>query len=184
MTYAEYLAAEADAASKHEYLGGAVRAMAGGTPEHGAISAAVITLLTNALQGKPCRVFTSDVRLRVQATDLSTYPDVSVVCGRLERAPEDENAIINPVLLVEVLSDSTEAYDRGEKSAHYRRIPSLREYLLISQREPRLELFRRGDNDRWELHEAGSGESLELASVEAFLETDDVYRDPLAPSNQ
>ena len=97
MTYAEYLAAEADAENKHEYLHGEVWAMAGGTPEHGAISATLIMLLGNALQSKPCRVLTSDVRVRVLATDLSTYPDVSVVCGRVERAPDDQNAVTHAV---------------------------------------------------------------------------------------
>lgn len=179
MTHAEYIAAEANAECKHEYLRGEVWAMAGGSAEHGALTAAVIALLGNALRDKPCRVFSSDVRVRVQATDLTTYPDASVVCGHLELAPEDGNAIINPVLLVEVLSDSTEAYDRGEKAAHYRRIPSLREYLLVSQHEQRLELFRRSHDDRWELSEAGPGQSLELSSVDAVLNTDDVYRNPL-----
>jgi Uma2 family endonuclease len=179
MTYTEYIAAEADAECKHEYLRGEVWAMAGGSAEHGALTAAVIALLGNALRDKPCRIFTSDVRVRVQATDLTTYPDVSVVCGHLELAPEDGNAIINPVLLVEVLSDSTEAYDRGEKAAHYRRIPSLREYLLISQHAQRLELFRRTHDDRWELSEAGPGQPLELSSVDAVLKTDDIYRNPL-----
>ena len=180
MTYDDYLAAEAEAGVRHEYLRGEVWAMAGGTPEHGAIAAAVIILLGNELRDRPCRVFTSDVRVRIEATDLATYPDVSVVCGALERAPGDDSAIVNPVLLVEVLSDSTEAYDRGEKAAHYRRIPSLREYLLVSQHEPRLELFRRTNNDdRWEFLEAGPGESLQLASLEVAIRTDDVYRDPL-----
>lgn len=179
MTYAEYLRAEAEAEVKHEYLRGEVWAMAGGTPEHGALAAAMIMLLGSGLRGKPCRVFSSDVRVRVQATDLATYPDVSVVYGHLERAPDDPHAILNPVLLVEILSDSTEAYDRGDKAAHYRRIPSLREYLLVSQREPRLEVFRRGEGGRWELYEAGPGESLTLASVGVIVETDEVYRDPL-----
>lgn len=182
MSYAEYVAAEVGAEVKHEYLRGEVWAMAGGTPEHGALTASVITLLGSASRGKPCRIFSSDVRVRVQATDLATYPDVSVVCGRLELAPEDDRAIINPVLLVEVLSDSTEAYDRGEKAAHYRRISSLREYLLVSQHEPRLELFRRGQGESWELFEAGPGKSLTLASVDAIVATDDVYRNPLDSS--
>lgn len=180
MTYAEYLAAEEKSQVRHEYLCGEVWAMAGGTPEHGAIAASLIILLGNAVRDKACRVFTSDVRVRVEATDLATYPDVSVVCGALERSPADDSAIVNPVLLVEVLSDSTEAYDRGEKAAHYRRIPSLRGYLLVSQREPRLELFRRVQEDRWEFYEADPGDSLPLASIDAVVHTDDVYRDPLA----
>jgi Uma2 family endonuclease len=181
MSYVEYLAFEERAERKHEYLRGEVLAMAGGTPEHGALAMSVGILLGRALQGRPCRVYSSDVRVRIEATDLATYPDVSVVCGRLERAADDANAIANPVLLVEVLSDSTEAYDRGEKAAHYRRIPSLREYLLLSQHAPRLEAYRRTDGGHWELYEARAGESLTLASVGVTLATDEVYRDPLAP---
>lgn len=183
MSYAEYVAAEASSDTRHEYLGGEVFAMAGGTPEHGALAMAIGARLVDAVREKPCRVFGSDVRVRVLATDLATdlatYPDVSVVCGKLERAADDEHAIVNPVLIVEVLSDSTEAYDRGQKAAHYRRIPSLREYLLVSQREPWLELFRRTEHGGWEFFEAGPGGFLELVSVGARLDVDEVYRDPL-----
>lgn len=179
-TYEEYVAAEAVAPIKHEYLRGEVWAMAGGSPEHSALAARIIALLDQALTGRPCRVFGSDARVRIQATDLTTYPDASVVCGHLEVDPTDAHAIVNPVLLVEVLSESTEAYDRGDKAAHYRRIPSLREYLLVSQSKPRLELFRRGASGLWELHEAGPGETLTLASLDVTLATDQVYRNPLA----
>jgi Uma2 family endonuclease len=180
MSYAEYVAAEARSDTRHEYLRGEVFAMAGGTPEHGALAMTVGARLVDAVRGKPCRGFGSDVRVRIVATDLSTYPDISVVCGHLERAADDELAIVNPVLLVEVLSDSTEAYDRGEKAAHYRRIPSLREYLLVSQREPRLELFRRAGDGGWQFFEAGPGAVLDLASVDACLDVDEIYRNPLA----
>src|SRR5215212_185514 len=112
MSYAEYLAAENKTDVRHEWLRGEVFAMAGGTPEHAALAAAVIAALSAALRDRPCRVFSADARVRVLATGLSTYSDVTVVCGRLETDPEDANAIINPVLLIEVLSDSTEAYDR------------------------------------------------------------------------
>ncbi|MEY4547351.1 MAG: hypothetical protein RL685_3546, partial [Pseudomonadota bacterium] len=132
------------------------------------------------LRGKPCRVFSSDLRVHVEATHLSTYPDVTVVCGPIARSPLDENAITNPVLIVEVLSNSTEAYDRGEKFAHYRHLPSLKESLLVSQRERRLELHRRNAAGRWELFEAGTGEVLELVSLPSVtLATDDVYRGSL-----
>src|SRR6185503_12925135 len=114
MSYAQYLAAEQASAVRHEYLQGEVFAMAGGTPEHSALAKAVAVRLSVALDGKPCRVFGSDLRVRVEATDLSTYPDVTVVCGKLERSALDQNAVVNPVLLVEILSDTTEAYDRGE----------------------------------------------------------------------
>ena len=140
MSYAEYLAAESAYETRHEFLNGEVWAMAGGTPEHSALAAAVIGELTLALRGKPCRVYTPDVRVRVLATGLSTYPDVTVVCGAEETATEDPDALVNPVVLVEVLSDSTEGYDRGMKAAHYRRIPSVQAYVLVCRREPLVEI--------------------------------------------
>ncbi len=168
-------------AIKHEYLRGQVFAMAGGTPEHAALAMAVGAALSLALAGRRCRVFGSDLRVRVEATDLTTYPDLTVICGSFEPADSDPNAATNPTLIVEVLSDSTEAYDRGEKFAHYRRLPSLSEYVLVSQHEPRLESYRKSGAGEWVLSEAGAGQSLILASLEGVrLETDAIYRDPLA----
>jgi len=178
MSYAEYVAAEKASPVRHEYLKGSVFAMAGGTPEHGALAAAIMRELGVLLRGKPCRVYSSDLRIRVLETELATYPDASVVCGKLETAPDDENAVVNPTLLVEVLSDSTEAYDRGAKAAHYRRIPSLREYVLIAQNEKRIEVYRRNQRGGWELFEAQSG-ILELESVGIELDVDAVYENPL-----
>jgi Uma2 family endonuclease len=180
MTYPEYLAFEATSVEKHEFLNGEVFAMAGGTLEHSALAAAFILALGKALGDRPCRIFSSDLRVRIHATGLTTYPDVSVACGKAEVDGEDPHALVNPVLIVEVLSDSTEAYDRGEKAAHYRHIPSLREYALVSQHRPRIEVFRRNDAGRWELYEYERGASCELVSVGVSLSVDDVYRDPLA----
>lgn len=180
MSYAEYVAAESASACKHEWLGGEVFAMAGGTPEHAGLAMSVGAELRAALRDRPCRVFSADLRVKVESTGLSTYPDVSVVCGKLETASDDPQAIVNPMVLVEVLSDSTEAYDRGEKFAHYRRIPSLREYVLLSQRERRIEVHRLNASGHWELHEAVGGESIELTSLGCRLTVDEVYRDPLA----
>lgn len=179
LSYAEYLAFERASELKHEYLRGEVFAMAGGTPEHSRLAANVIRELGTALRGRPCAVFTSDARVRIEETDRATYPDVTVVCGRLEHATDDPDAITNPVVIVEVLSDATEADDRGEKFAHYRRVGSLREYVLVSQRARRIEVYRRRDA-RWVLDEAGAGQTLRLESIEAALAVDEVYRDPLA----
>jgi Uma2 family endonuclease len=178
MTYAQYLEFERASDARHEYLRGEVFAMAGGSPEHARLTANLIRELGAALRGRPCAVFTSDARVRIEATDRATYPDVTVVCGRLEHAPEDPDSITNPVVIVEVLSDATEADDRGEKFAHYRRLVSLREYLLVSQRARRLEIYRRR-GDRWLLDEAGAGQILRLDSIEVDLAVDEVYRDPL-----
>lgn len=181
MSYAAYLTAEEASDTKHEYLGGEVYAMAGGTPEHAALIAAVTGELVVALRGRPCRVYSSELRVRIDATDLSTYPDLSVVCGSIVPATIDRNAITNPILIVEVLSDSTEAYDRGEKFGHYRHLPSLREYLLVSQRRPKLESYRKSEQGVWMLSEAGAGEALTLAAVEGVrLDVDTIYRNPLS----
>lgn len=180
LPYQDYVAAEAISLEKHEFLRGEVFAMAGGTPEHGRLAASMIGELRAVLRSHPCAVFSSDVRVRVEATDLSTYPDASVVCGQLQTAAADAQAVVNPVLLVEVLSDSTEAHDRGEKFAHYRRIPSLREYVLVSQRQKRIEVFRKKDDGEWSLAEAGADERLRVLDVS--IEVNEVYRDPLAPA--
>ncbi|NOY94511.1 MAG: Uma2 family endonuclease [Deltaproteobacteria bacterium] len=177
-SYADYLALEAESDEKHEYIDGLILAMSGGTLEHGRLAMAAGHLLTRLLEGKPCRVFSSDARVRVESTNRSTYPDVSVVCGELERASDDHEAIANPLLLVEVLSESTERSDRGEKFAHYRRLESLSDYVLISQSERRVECFHRTDAG-WMLTEAGAGERLHLASIEGELDVDALYKDTL-----
>lgn len=141
-TYEEYLAALEVSELRLEYLDGEIFAMAGGSPEHGMIAARVIQALGRSLPER-CRVLTSDVRIRIEETGLSTFPDVSVVCGDLERSPGDRNAVTNPCLVVEVLSPSTEDYDRGEKLRHYQAIPSLRAVLLVAQGEPRVTLVER-----------------------------------------
>ena len=179
MTYEEYLAAEAISDVRHEFLNGDVSAMAGGTPEHSALAAAVIGELRVALRGQSCRVFTSDLRVRVMETGLSTYPDVAVVCGRAETAQDDPDAITNPIVLVEILSDSTEAYDRGAKAAHYRRISALQAYVIVSQAEPRIEVYRRADAGRWELTEARAGERAEIGPLSIALDVSTVYANPL-----
>ena len=142
-TFADYLEQERASDTKHELVNGEIFAMAGGTIEQGRLASRLTAMLGAQLRGRPCETYSSDVRIRVLATGLATYPDLSVVCGRLEPDPADANTIVNPIVLIEVLSDSTEAYDRGEKFAHYQRIPSLQEYVLISQHGPRIKLFRR-----------------------------------------
>ncbi len=172
VTFAEYIAAENASDRKHQLVNGEVFDMGGGTPEHAALIASVGGELCAQLHGRPCRPYASE--LRVGVDDLVTYPDWSVVCGKLERHPEDAATILNPTVLVEVLSDSTEAYDRGEKAERYRRIPSLREYILVSQHRPHIELFRRTERG-WTLLEAGKGQRLHLESIDCQLDVDAVY---------
>jgi Uma2 family endonuclease len=183
MSYADYLAFEAASDTRHGYLNGEVFAMAGGTITHGALAMAVGTALSNALRDRACRVLSSDVRVRSKATGLTTYADVTVVCDKIEVDDDDPHGVLNPRLIVEVLSESTEAYDRGAKAAHYRRIASLREYVLVGQGEPLIEVYRRNERGKWELAvEARRGELAELTACGApiQLDVDAIYRDPLA----
>lgn len=180
MTYAEYLAAEKVSEVKHEYLRGEVWAMAGGTPSHAKIATNVAGALSAALKGKPCGVYSSDLRVRVVETNRSTYPDVTVVCGKRETAADDTDAVTNPKLIVEVLSDSTEASDRGEKFAHLQHLVSLEEYVLVNQRARRVEVFRRGVSPTWTLIPCGPGEAVVLESVGVTLSVDEIYADPNA----
>jgi Uma2 family endonuclease len=176
-TYAEYLSLEEESSVRHEFLDGEIYAMAGGSPDHAALAAAVIGILRGQLP-PGWRAFTSDLRVRIAATGLTTYPDASVICGRTQRSPDDPLAVTNPVLLVEVTSTSTEEYDRGDKVRHYKTLPSLREVLIVSHRAPELTLHRREDAG-WTVTTSGAGGSLELACVPARLAVDDVYREGL-----
>ncbi|MCA9553825.1 MAG: Uma2 family endonuclease [Myxococcales bacterium] len=179
-TFPEYLRVEEESGLKHEFLDGRVWAMAGGTPEHAAIAANIIAWLSSQLRGRPCRVFSADLRIRVLDTGLTTYPDVAVVCERLEVDAQDPsgNTVTNPVVLVEVLSPSTEDYDRGEKLAHYKRIPALQEVLLVAHDEQRLEVWRRTDTG-WSLELAQGTAAARLRSLQLDLPVDEVYRNPL-----
>jgi len=176
-TYAQYLALEEHSVVRHEFLDGEIYAMAGGSPDHAALAAAVISIIGGQL-APGCRAFTSDLRVRIAATGLTTYPDVAVICGQTLRTPEDPLAVANPVLLVEITSSSTEDYDRGEKLRHYKSLPSLREVLFVSHRAPHLTLHRREDAD-WTVTTVETGAVLELSSVGARIAVDEVYRDGL-----
>lgn len=177
-SYTEYLAIEASSELKHEFVAGVIVAMAGGTIEHGRLVSRLSALVAAALEGKPCVVLPSDVRVRIRAAERATYPDVHIVCGKIERDPDDEQAVVNPVVIVEVLSDSTAEADRGDKFADYRRLPSLREYVLVSQRERRIDVYRREDR-RWVLDEHRRDETLALESIGVTLAVDAVYADNL-----
>jgi Uma2 family endonuclease len=170
---AEYLRIERQAEFKSEFFDGEMFAMAGGSPYHSLIAVNAASELKNKLKGGRCLVFNSDLRVKIEATGLFTYPDITVVCG--PRSFFQEDTLLNPSLVVEVLSDSTEAYDRGKKFEHYRQVPSLQEYLLISQREPRIEQFIRKP-DRWELREAaGLNAHLDLPSLSIALDLAEIF---------
>jgi Uma2 family endonuclease len=180
-TYAEYLALEASSNVKHEFLDGQIYAMTGGTPEHAALASAVTGLLFPALRRGRCRAYDSDLRVRVP-TGLTTYPDLTVVCGPSEHDAKDPQAVTNPTLLVEVLSRSTEAYDRGDKFEHYKSLPSLRQYVLVSYRDRSVEVWTRDAGDGWTSILAREGEVADLASVDARLDVSELYDAAAEPS--
>jgi Uma2 family endonuclease len=183
VSYAEYIALEAKGDGKHEYLAGMVYAMAGGTPEHARLLANMTSAFLSGLRGRPCAVFSSDLRVRIDATDRSTYPDVTVVCGAMTTSPADRDAVTNPTLIVEVTSETSEADDRGDKFGHYRQLASLQEYVLVSSRAPHVEVWRRNERGRWELaDEGGAQATVQLASIDVRLEVAGVYANPLASS--
>jgi Uma2 family endonuclease len=177
-TIAEYLRLEVEAKQRHEYRDGRIIDMAGGSPEHSLIIANVIGEMRNQLKGKPCRVYDSNLRIRVPRTPLYTYPDVSVVCGEMQFDPEDagRTTATNPRLIVEVLSAATEADDRGEKFRRYLSLASLEEYVLVSQIRPLVETFTRQGDGSWRFATASGLEGrVTLASVEAQLPLSEIY---------
>lgn len=153
LTYAAYLALERETDVRHEFLDGEAWAMAGGSIRHSGIKSNVALAFGIALRGGPCRFYDSDLKVRVPETGLATYPDLAVICGGPERHPEDRNAATNPALLVEVLSKATESWDRGGKFAHYRKLPSLKHYVLVSQDSEVVEHYARQDDGSWRLTE-------------------------------
>jgi Uma2 family endonuclease len=181
-SYADYLALDATSNVKLEYLDGQIYAMAGGTPEHAMLIRSVSTHLATQLRDTECRVSVTELRIRVLATGLGTYPDVAVICGRWERDPDDPTAVINPCSIVEVLSPSTEKYDRGEKFEHYQQIPSLREYMLIAHDSRSIELFERGEDGLWARTLSRSGEHARIARLGCVLDVDAVYDDAMEPT--
>lgn len=178
-TYPEYLGFEASSNVKHEFLDGQIYAMAGGTPEHAALAAAVITLLGPQLRGGECRPYNSDLRVRTP-TGLTTYPDVTIICGPRQIDAIDPLAITNPTLIVEVLSRSTEEYDSGAKFEHYKTFPSLRQYVLVSHREHSIEVRSRGESG-WQTTIVPEGAVAEL-SIDARIDVRELYEATAEPS--
>jgi Uma2 family endonuclease len=180
-TYQDYVWLEEESTTRHEFLAGEIVAMAGGTPEHAAMAAEIIRQLGEKLHGSRCRVFTSDLGVRVMATGLATYPDASVVCGPTERDPDKKTNITNPKLLVEVTSDSTEDYDRGEKLEHYKQIPSLEAVVIVSHREKLIEVWSRdAGTSAWTPSAARSGE-IRLHALRCSLDIDAIHASAQEP---
>jgi Uma2 family endonuclease len=174
----EYYALERAAAYKSDYYKGEIFAMSGGSSRHSLIAVNIAGELRQRLKGKPCAAYESNQRLKVKATGLRTYPDVSVYCGPLEYDPEDsqKETATNPTLLFEVLSPTTEAYDRGLKAENYRRVDTLHAYVLVSQDSPHVEVFERQTDGSWRFDEVrGIDASLTLAAIGVTLPVVEIY---------
>lgn len=175
--YAEYLGALEQSALKLEYCDGVIYARAGGTRAHAELAAATIVALHGALP-RSCRIATSDLKVRVEATDLSAFPDASVVCGPARTSAVDANALVNPTILVEVTSRSTEDYDRGDKASHYKQLESLQVILFVSHRSRRITVVERAAGEgpaRWMERELRGGEIVRLPVHGASFAVDAVY---------
>lgn len=186
-TVSEYIRYEAEANERHEYRNGEIIAMAGGTYYHSLILANVIRELGNALKGKPCRVLESNLRVRSPRVPLYTYPDASIVCGEPQFDQNDSTGqtITNPRVLVEVLSPSTEAYDRGTKFNAYRHLDSLEEYLLVSQDVARVEIYHRQAEGSWLLNSVDDVQArVRLRSLGLELAMSEIYSGVAFPAQE
>lgn len=174
LTPEEYFDWEEKQLEKHEYIDGEVYAMSGGSKNHSLISVRFITLFSNHLEGSSCETGNSDLRINIVETNNYTYPDVSVTCD--ERDKTTSQYITYPCLIVEVLSDSTEAYDRGGKFRMYRNNPILRDYLLVSSTKIEMDLYHKNDAGEWVIINYKEGDIIELKSINLSFEIDRVYR--------
>lgn len=177
MTEDEYLAFERASDVKHEFYRGEIFAMAGASRQHNEIKDNLIVEIGSRLKGTPCRTYSADQRVKVKRTGLFTYPDILLVCGPPIFDPKADDTLINPQVVIEILSKSTESYDRGTKFRHYQRLPSVKEYLLVSQDRVQVERFVRQDDETWILttYDDPAGE-FSLATVPVRVPLADVYR--------
>ncbi len=179
MSVAEYVQLDRSSIeTRYEYIDGYVSMLAGGTLDHATIGANIISILRRSLRGTPCRVFTSDARVRLSRTRF-VYPDASVSCDEQDRGQSDN--VQSPRLVVEVLSPGTESYDRGRKFGFYRECPTIQEYLLIDAQRPMLEVYRREKHDFWILRAYRLDEEVELTNLGVHFAVNDVYEDVIFP---
>lgn len=176
MTEAEYLDHERASITKSDYYDGHVYAMTGAKEPHNLIAGNVIASLHGQLRRKPCRIYPSDMRVKVIQTGLNTYPDVVVLCGVPQFVDEKRDTITNPIVIIEILSPSTERYDRGMKFRHYRSIETLRDYILIAQDLQHIEHYTRHENGQWLFEETSINEErISIQSIECVLSLEDTY---------
>lgn len=173
-----YLAFEKTSQIKHEYLNGEIFAMTGGSLDHNQINGNIFNQLKNNLRGSSCRPFTNDMRVKIKEIDKYTYPDIAVVCGEIElESINGVETLLNPIVIIEILSSATELYDRGKKFRHYRQIDSLQEYILVSQYNCLVERFVRGDNGIWQILTPYThmSQSVNIETIDCELKLSDVY---------
>lgn len=175
-TSEQYLALERNAETRSEFLRGRIYAMSGASRAHNLITVNVVVELATQLKGRPCEIYSGDMRVKVDATGLYTYPDVVVVCGDARLEDTHNDTLLNPTVIFEVLSPSTEAYDRGEKFDHYRRAETLTDYVMIAQERQRVEHYARQPDSKWLLTVLEDSESaLHLPSISCSLPLAEVY---------
>ncbi len=173
----EYLASERKSEIKSEYFDGETFAMAGASRDHNKISTNIVRILGNQLLEKPCSIFSSDMKVKIKEIKKYTYPDIVVVCGDEEYDDENNEILLNPVVLIEILSDSTEAYDRGDKFSHYQFIKTFSEYILVSQYLCKIEKFSRQKDDTWIYSKCDKPDDIvSIEAIKCELPVSEVYR--------
>jgi Uma2 family endonuclease len=176
LTPEEYLAQERKSERRNEYLAGEVFAMVGASRRHNRIVTNLVATIDNQLRARSCNVYSSDMRVKVSTTGLYTYPDVVVTCGDEHFEDPHQDTMLNPIVIIEVLSESTEAYDRGEKFEHYQQVESLCEYLLVAQDKCRVEHFLKQGPNQWIYSEAHAMEdNVPLNSISCVLGLKEIY---------
>ncbi|MCB1192543.1 MAG: Uma2 family endonuclease [Leptospiraceae bacterium] len=170
----EYLERERKADFKSEYIDGWIISMSGASRNHNLIAGNLFAFLHNLFREKPCSVYMSDMKVMAKDASHYTYPDIVVVCGKEEYADSKEDILVNPICIIEVLSDSTEAYDRGDKFTYYQKIPSLKEYILVSQKRRLIETFVKQEDRHW-LYSLTEEENLYLETADATIPLHEIY---------
>jgi Uma2 family endonuclease len=178
----DYLAGEELSPIKHEYINGEIYAMAGASDAHVTIAGNLFALLRNHVRGSGCRVYMSDMKAKIETANIFYYPDVMVTCDARDKNLTNHKKY--PCLIVEVLSDSTEAFDRGDKFANYQQLPTLQEYVVISQKRQRVECFRRNAEGLWVLESYNPGSEVHLESIDFRTRIENLYEDVVFPDNE
>ncbi|MCB1142559.1 MAG: Uma2 family endonuclease [Leptospiraceae bacterium] len=175
-TEQEYLEYDLASQDKNEFFNGQIYAMAGASEKHNTISMNLSISIGLQLRNKPCKVYAGDMRIKVKSTGLFAYPDLLVACPEKVFSGDSPDTLLNPIVIIEILSDSTESIDRGAKFAHYRQIPSLQEYVLISQNSQKIEKYHLNSSSKWELEETtDEKQEIELSSISCVLKLEEVY---------